>query len=94
MTKGNYNAGLYRSYEKAGPDFLAYKLEKIFTKIETPEDIALHNDMLSDVLELTKGDHVTLLKGIANALLRKTPKQDRFLFKVAKQIINIGRNKI
>ena len=46
------SVGLAKAYQAAGANFLALKLGKLFTRIETPEDQALHNDMLSDVLTI------------------------------------------
>lgn len=91
MTSGR---GLYQSYRKVGEDFLAYRLEKLFVKIETPADIALHNDILSEVLVIIEGEETQFFKGIATAILYpKVNKHKRFLFRVAQQILDIGRKK-
>lgn len=91
MTSGR---GLYQSYRKVGEDFLAYRLEKLFIKIETPADIALHNDVLSEVLQMIEGEETQFFKSIANAILYpKVNKRKRFLFRVAEQILSIGQKK-
>lgn len=91
MTRGR---GLYQSYRKIGEDFLAYRLEKLFVKIETPTDITLHNDILSEVLQMIEGEETNFFKGIANAILHpKVNKRKRFLLRVAGQILDIGRKK-
>lgn len=90
--------GLYRSYQKAGPSFLAWRMEKLFTKIETDADIALHNDILSDVLRIIEGDGTLFFNGMAELILypkkvRNIYKKKRFLFRLAEQMLRIGRKK-
>jgi hypothetical protein len=92
MTSGK---GLYKSYQKAGEDFLTYRMEKLFVRIETPEDIALHNDILSEVLQMIEGEETQFFRGIATAVLYpRVNKRKRFLFRVAGQIMRIGQKKI
>ena len=91
MTNGR---GLYQSYRNVGEDFLAYRLEKLFVKIETPVDIALHNDILSEVLQMIEGEETKFFRGIATAILYpKVNRRKRFLFRVAGQILRIGQKK-
>lgn len=86
--------GLYKAYQKAGPDFLAYRMGKLFVKIETPEDIALHNDILSEVLQIIEGHETTFFKGMADYLLYpKINRRKRFLFRLAERILHIGQMK-
>ena len=37
------------AYQRAGDRFLAARLECVFKVLETPEDIALHNDMVREI---------------------------------------------
>jgi len=86
--------GIYRAYQKAGADFLGYRLAKLFVKIETPEDIALHNDVLSEVLQIIEGEERQFFKRLAEILLyKRVNKQKRFLFMIACLILNIGQKK-
>ena len=86
--------GLYRGYNQAGEDFLAVKLAKLFTRIETDEDIALHNDMLTDVLEIIQGEEETFFKGIAHmTLYEPMDRRKRWIFRIACSILNIGQKK-
>jgi hypothetical protein len=86
--------GIYRGYQQAGQDFLAYRLGKLFVKIETPADIALHNDVLAEVLQIIAGEEKRFFKDMAHILLHaKEEPRKRFLFRVAGQILNIGQKK-
>ena len=86
--------GLYKGYHKAGADFLAVKLAKLFTRIETDEDAVLHNDMLTDVLEIIKGEEDTFFKGIAHTTLYEPmDRRKRWVFRIACSILNIGQKK-
>jgi len=86
--------GLLRSYKLAGQDFLAYRLVKLFIKIETPEDIALHNDILAEVLQIIGGEEKTFFKDLAEIILYKDYKpKKRFLFRVAGKILELGQRK-
>jgi len=87
--------GLYISYQRAGSSFLAYKLERIFTRMETPEDVALHNDILKDVLSMVQGEETKFFMDMAEAILYpKVNRRKRFLFRVAGQILHIGQMKV
>lgn len=91
MTSGK---GLYIAYQKAGEDFLAYRMEKLFVRIETAEDIALHNDILSEVLQMIQGEETQFFKGMAEAILYpKVNKRKRFLLRLAGQILRIGQKR-
>ena len=86
--------GIYRGYHKAGQDFLAYRLAKLFVKIETPSDIALHNDVLFEVLQIVEGDEKSFFKDMAHIILyQPVDRRKRFLFRVAGAILNIGMKK-
>jgi len=93
-TKENTGCGIYRSYQRAGQDFLAYRLAKLFVRIETPTDIALHNDVLAEVLQIVHGEEKAFFKDMAGILLYQPEnKQKRFLFRVAGKILEIGMKK-
>ena len=100
--------GLYKAYRGAGTGYLAYRLGRLFVKIETPEDIALHNDILSEVLKMIGGEEQQFLKAIAEDLLHKSNATDcqlcgsklkpktktkRFFWGIANRIIQIGMKK-
>lgn len=87
-------SGLYKAYRAAGSNFLALKLGKIFTRIESVEDQALHNDMLKDVLEIIEGEEQSFFKSLADWMLyQKVKKKKRFLYHVACRALNVGMKK-
>lgn len=92
MTSGR---GLFHLYQNGGIEFLGYKLERLFSKIENESDVALHNDIVQDVmLIIGTGEEVNLVRKMADFILYpKVNKRKRFLFRVAEQILNIGRKK-
>lgn len=89
--------GLYRAYQQAGQNFLAYRLEKLFVRIETPADIALHNDILAEVLQIIAGEEKGFFRDMAEIILSlpyiKEEPRKRWLFRVAGKILNIGQKK-
>ncbi len=60
---------LIDAYKNAGDDFLALRLEALFTKIETEADKVRHNDILADVLLMVERDPVTPMKRVANGIM-------------------------
>ena len=56
--------GIAKLYDNGGAALLAHRLAQLFTEIETPADIALHNDVMREVLEMVNteppGDKVTM----------------------------------
>jgi hypothetical protein len=44
------------AYQRAGDQFLAGRLESVFKILETPEDVALHNDMIREINMLLMHD--------------------------------------
>ena len=60
----------YELYQKSGNAMLAYKLQKLFIKIENQDDSALHNDILADVLQIVQGNYSELLNGFSELILR------------------------
>ena len=86
--------GLYSLYKQAGPNFLAYRLTKLFTRIETPEQQALHNDILEEVLQIIEGGEQQFFKSWAEDILNvKVDRRRRWLFRTALRILNIGQVK-
>lgn len=86
--------GIYRAYHLAGQEFLAYRLHRLFVRIETPEDIALHNDILAEVLQIIQGEEESFFKDMAHIILyvRDEPRK-RLLFRVAGRILELGQKK-
>ena len=56
---------LREGYSRAGNDFLADRLEGLFRLLKSPEDIALHNAIVEEVLRMVGHD-----KGKANRFYR------------------------
>ncbi|MDD5328079.1 MAG: hypothetical protein PHY02_09765 [Phycisphaerae bacterium] len=72
-----------------GNRYLAYRLQDVFKKIVTPEDVALHNKIVDEISIMVGGDKNNLklfFDGIAEIIVNK-PKQ--FLKKVAEKILQI-----
>jgi len=94
VVSSDIGKGIYRGYRQAGQDFLAYRLAKLFIRIETPADIALHNDILAEVLQIVHGEEKGFFKDLAGIILYKRDKpQKRFLFRVAGKILELGMKK-
>jgi len=103
MTRGK---GIAKLYMTGGANMLAYRLGRIFTKIETEEQRILHNDVLAEVLDIiNKTDRVEagkllkeehdLLKFVADWVLYKTihvkiEKRKRLLFRLAEWVLRLG----
>jgi len=86
--------GIFVAYQKAGANFLAYRLGKLFTKIESVEDQALHNDVLAEVLQIIQGKEQAFFKTLAEDMLfTKVDRKQRFLVRLAKRILNFGMGK-
>ena len=83
----------YTAYRKAGADFLAFRLTRIFTKIETEEDKILHNDMLKDVLEIIKGEPAFFKNLAEDMLFTKVDRKKRFFVRLASRVLNWGMRK-
>ncbi len=93
--KSDFGKGLVKNYRTAGAGFLAYRLEKLYRKIEGPEDIALHNDILEEVLQMVSGEEEGFFKGLAEILIYTDKKPEvrrkRFLFRVADMVLVFGQ---
>ena len=70
---------LIRAYQQAGHGFLAYRLEKCFRLLKTPEDIALHNDMVEEIFEMlgTENKWIELINKMADSVY-ESPKRKMF----------------
>jgi len=84
---------LFLMYNKDGGTVLAHRLQHLFHPVKTPDDMALHNDVLAEIMLIIEGKERNLLKGLVDMILYKRPKQKRFLFKVAVFILELGQMK-
>ena len=85
---------LKNSYYRAGEDFLAFRLEKMFRVIRTEADIALHNDMLSEVLLMIDDKPDEFFRGLAHKILNREKKAKKsFLSMISEQLISIPNKK-
>ena len=99
--------GLYNIYKKGDQEFLAYRLVRLIRPVETEADRILHNDVLSDVLQLLNENQAQegsvtmnekeLLDWIANVLLpsrmAKERKLKKFLSRMAGKIMMLSGRK-
>ena len=85
--------GIFKAYQKAD-GLLAMRLEKIFVKIETKEDVALHNDALKDMLAIISGEEKQFFERMIGLMYyQKVNKRKRFIFRLADEILRIGHQK-
>ena len=90
----NTGNSLFKMYNKAGPTILAHRLQHIFNAIKTQDDIALHNDILAEVLLIIEGRERTFMNRLTDLILyRPIAKEKRFLFRLAALILDIGHGK-
>ena len=90
----NSGESLFKMYDKAGRNVLAHRVQHLFHPIKTPEDIALHNDILAEVLKIIDGKERSLLQGMIDDILYKPVKREkRFLVRMAQLILDIGFTK-
>ena len=99
--------GIAKLYQTGGVNLLAYRLGKVFVFLETPEQVAIHNEVVCEVMDIiNKGytqsamltpEENSFLKDMAEVLLyqreNKAEKRKRFLFRVASQILNLAQRK-
>lgn len=96
--------GIARMYINGGAKFLAYRMGHIFTKIETEEQRILHNDVLAELLDIINKEQpradtllqteLNMLRAISEFVLyKKIDRKKRFLFWLAKWIIDLGQLK-
>jgi len=84
------NKVLIKGYSQAGEEFLAHQLWRkgIFKVLTTPEDVALHNEMVSEIQSMIgDGQSESLYKFTAKALIIR-PKN--FLYGIAMHIKNLS----
>ncbi|MFA6281590.1 MAG: hypothetical protein WCY05_03705 [Candidatus Omnitrophota bacterium] len=81
---------LIRAYQQAGHGFLAYRLEKCFRLLKTPEDIALHNDMVEEIFEMlgTENKWIELINKMADSTF-ESPKR-KMLKRFSQWIVTIA----
>lgn len=93
--KTEHGKGLVKGYRAAGVNFLGVRLQKLFVEIKTAEDMALHNEMLKEVLAMVGGEPVGIVQAVADIILYKkeTKKllKKKFLRQVADKILEIGQ---
>ena len=93
MIKEESKLGLIRGYQSAGRDFLAYRLQRLFLHIQSPEDIALHNDVLEEVMTLIEHNPRSFFQWFADELLNKPKPKLTLLRKIADHILITTRRK-
>lgn len=93
MIKQESINGLIRGYQSAGRDFLAYRLQRLFFHIQTPDDIALHNDVLEEVMVLIEHDPKSFFQWFADELLCRPKPKTKLLKRMANYILNTCRTK-
>ncbi len=90
----NSGRSLYLMYHKAGKTLLAHRLQHVFHPIKTKEDIALHNDIIAEILLIIEGKDRTFMSGLVDLILyKRIPKKKRWLVYVATLILEIGHKK-
>ena len=75
---------IIRGWTSTTDEFMAYQLKKVFSVLNTPEDVALHNDMVEQIQTMID-DTDGFLKAVAR-LIKKGPKD--FLINLSKLIKN------
>lgn len=95
--------GLQKLYLKGGAPMLAYRLNLVFRILETPEQVAIHNEVVDEVLDIINNDYpaVRTISGeqkqlqdyIAEILLTKRAKRRNFLYRVAVRALEIAHKK-
>lgn len=70
-----HRKGLSNAYIKAGRNYLAYRLRRVFNKIENEEDRILHNDMMCD-LDILIASHIEeFLKNTSDTIILLASKE-------------------
>ena len=92
---GDSGESLFKMYSNAGRNVLAHRLQHLFHPIKTPADIALHNDILAEVIKIIDGKERSFLQGIIDSVLYKPVKREkRFLVRMAQLVLDIGHGRI
>ena len=88
------NEVMQKGYQQAGAEFLAWRLQRVFARIDNAEDQALHNDLVRDISEIIKGKEHSFLKTLAEDMIYiKVNRRKRFLVRLAGRILNYGMRK-
>jgi len=89
------NQQLIQAYQSAGRDFLAYKMEVLFEFVKTPEDMILHNAILTDILVLIEHNPKGFLDFLSESLLERriVKAKKKWLGRVAERILNTTKVK-
>ena len=95
MASDKHRKGLVTAYQRAGTNYLAYRLTRIFGKIETEADRILHNDMMEDIDTMIGGNSQSALRMLAGLILRRNRETEReaFLQEAAKALNNNFQSK-
>ncbi len=80
---------LAAGYRQAGEDFLAGTLRGMFRPIVTPEDMALHNLILGQVLLMVGEEPRQFFRTLAHEILLEKKAKKSLLKKVAKSIMSV-----
>lgn len=78
------------AYRRAGNDFLARRIEGMFRVLKTPEDVALHNSIQKEIMEMVAGEPLKFYRLIAYELLEKKMVRRTFRKIVAEAIFGAG----
>ncbi len=87
---------LIMGYQGAGIGFLADRLERLFARIETPEDIALHNDIAKEIATMVANEKLYIkqeerfLRDVATIILYCERPKKRWLFDIAGKVLEFG----
>ena len=90
MEKNVRGKALVDAYQRAGVNFLVYKLESMFRMINTDADRIRHNDMLEELQSMLGINSPNFLKMVASSILargRKRKAKKEFLETVAGKVI-------
>ena len=79
---------IIRGWNDAGEIFLAEKLKKVFCLLDTPEDVALHNDMVEDVMIMV-GDKPNYFRRIVARIILSKPGD--YLRRIAHFTLNLSK---
>ena len=79
------------AYRRAGSDFLAYNLERLFRHIATEQDKASHNNMLEEVMLMVGDEPKNVFQRLAETMLKKRTqeKKRRSFIKMVADILRI-----
>ena len=95
--------GLQKLYLKGGEALLAYRLNLVFTILNTDAEVTLHNEVIDEIMDIINKDYAPtgcvtgeekqLLKYIAEILLSKRAKRRNFLYRLAVKVFDVARKK-